>query len=116
MEAIAGERFISVLGELEVVNALGLRVFRNEITMAQAQSSLSDFEKDLHDGVFQLRGMPDPVFDRARELSRRTTSKLGTRTADLLHVATALELGVEYLFSFDKRQRGLAKVVRLSLN
>jgi predicted nucleic acid-binding protein len=116
MEAFAGERFISILGELEVVNALGLRVFRNEITMAQAQSSLRDFEKDLHDGVFQLRGLPDPVFDRARELSRRTTSKLGTRTADLLHVATALELGVEYLFSFDKRQRGLAKVVRLRLN
>ena len=114
--AFAGERFISVLSELEVVNALGLRVFRNEITMVQAQSSLSDFEKDLHDGVFQLRGLPDPVFDRARELSRRTTAKLGTRTADLLHVAAALELGVEYLFSFDKRQRSLAKVVRLRLN
>ena len=116
MGAFAGERFISILSELEVVNALGLRVFRNEITTAKAQSSLSDFEKDLRDGVFQLRGLPAPAFDRARELSRRTTAKLGTHTADLLHVATALELGVEYLFSFDKRRRGLAKVVRLRLN
>lgn len=114
--AFAGERFISILGELELVNALGLRVFRNEITMSQAQSSLSDFEKDLHNEVFQLRGLPDPVFERARELSRRMTAKLGTRTADLLHVAAALELGVECLFSFDKRQRGLAKIVRLRLN
>jgi len=116
MGAFGGERFISILGELEAFNALGLRVFRNEITTAQAQSSLNDFEKDLHDGVFQLRALPDPVFDRARELSRRTAAKLGTRTADLLHVAAALELGVECLFSFDKRQRALAKVVRLKLN
>ena len=116
MGAFAGERFISILSELEVVNALGLRVFRNEITTAKAQSSLSDFEKDLRDGVFQLRGLPAPAFDRARELSRRTTAKLGTRTADLLHVAAALELGVGCLFSFDKRRRGLAKVVRLRLN
>ena len=116
MRASAGERFITILGELEVVNALGLRVFRKEITRVQAQSSLSDFEKDLRDGVFQLRGLPDAVFDRARDLSRQTTPKLGTRTADLLHVAAALELSVEYLFSFDERQRKLARAVRLKLN
>jgi len=116
MRASAGERFITTLGELELVNALGLRVFRKEITMVQAQSSSRDFEKDLHDGVFQIRGLPDPVFDRARELSRQTSAKLGTRTADLLHVASALELGVEYLFSFDKWQRKLAQAVRLKLN
>ena len=116
MRSSAGERFITILGELEVVNALGLRLFRNEITTGQAQSSLSDFEKDLHDGVFQLRGLPDHTFERARELSRQTTAKLGTRTADLVHVAAALELGAEYLFSFDKRQRKLAQAVRLKLN
>ena len=116
IRASARERFITILGELEVVNAVGLRVFRKEITAVQAQSSLSDFEKDLHDGVFQLRGLSDLVFDRARELSRQTTAKLGTRTADLLHVAAALELGVEYLFSFDKRQRKLAQSIGLKLN
>jgi len=116
LRASAGERFISILGELEVINALGLRVFRKEITTVQAHSSLSDFEKDLQQGLFQLRGLPDLVFDRARELSRQTTAKLGTRTADLLHVAAALELGVEYLFSFDQRQRKLAQALRLKLN
>jgi predicted nucleic acid-binding protein len=116
MRASAGERFISILGELEVINALGLRVLRKEITTVQAHSSLSDFAKDLEQGLFQLRGLPDLVFDRARELSRQTTAKLGTRTADLLHVAAALELGVEYLFSFDQRQRKLAQTLRLKLN
>jgi len=116
MRASGGERFISILGELEVINALGLRVFRKEITTVQAHSSLSDFEKDLQQGLFQLRGLPDLVFDRARELSRQTTAKLGTPTADLLHVAAALELGVEHLFSFDQRQRKLAQGLRLKLN
>jgi len=116
MRASAGERFISILGELEVINALGLRVFRKEITTVQARSSLSDFEKDLQQGLFQLRGLPDLVLNRAHELSRQTTPKLGTRTADLLHVAAALELGVEYLFSFDQRQRKLARALRLKLN
>lgn len=111
-----GERFVTILGELEVLNAFGLRLFRKEVTAAQAQSSLSDFEKDLRDGLFQLRGLPDPVFERARQLSRQTTAKLGTRTADILHVAAALELGVEYLFSFDEHQRKLAQTVRLKIN
>jgi predicted nucleic acid-binding protein len=49
-------------------------------------------------------------------LSRKTSAKLGTRTADLLHVASALDLEAQYLFSFDKRLRKLAQVVGLKLN
>ena len=40
----------------------------------------------------------------------------GTRTSDLLHVAAALELGVDCLYTFDKQQRKLAQAVRLKLN
>jgi hypothetical protein len=40
----------------------------------------------------------------------------GTRTADLLHVAAALELGVDWLYSFDLQQRKLAQTLRLKLN
>jgi predicted nucleic acid-binding protein len=116
MQASTGDRFVTALGELEVVNAMGLRVFRKEVSAVQAQSSLTDFEKDLRDGVFQLRGLPEPVFERARQLSRQTTAKLGTRTADLLHVAAALELGVDCLYSFDQQQRKLAQTLRLKLN
>jgi len=116
MQASTGDRFVTTFGELEVVNALGLRVFRKEVSAAQAQSSLIDFEKDLRDGILQLRGLPEPVFERARQLSRQTTAKLGTRTADLVHVAAALELGVDCLYSFDQQQRKLAQTVRLKLN
>jgi predicted nucleic acid-binding protein len=116
MQASRGECFVTTLGELEVVNAFGLRVLRKEVSTAQAQESVSDFEKDLRDGVLQLRRLEDPFFERARELSRQTTAKLGTRTADLLHVAAALELGADFLYSFDQPQRKLAQTVRIKLN
>ena len=116
MQASTGECVVSTLGELEVVNAFGLRVFRKEVSAVQAQLSVIDFEKDLRDGILQLRGLSDSIFERARQLSRETTAKLGTRTADLLHVAAALELGADFLYSFDLQQRKLAHAVRLKLN
>ncbi len=116
MQASSGDRFLTTFGELEIVNAMGLRIFRKEVSPSQAQSSLLEFEKDLRDGVFQLRGLPDSVLERARQLSRQTTAKLGTRTADLLHVAAALELAVDRLYTFDLHQRKLAQTLRLRLN
>jgi predicted nucleic acid-binding protein len=116
MQASVGERYVTVFGELEVVNALHLRVFRKELSGPQVQSSLSDFEKDMRDGIFLLRPLPEQVFERAGQLSRQTTARLGTRTADLLHVAAALELAVDYLYSFDQQQRKLARAVGLKVN
>ena len=116
MQGSRGSRFVSTLGELEVVNALGLRVFRKQVSPTHAESSLGDFEQDLQNGIFQLRPLSDLVFERARQLSRQTTARFGTRTADILHVAAALELGAEFLYSFDKQQRKLAKAVQLKVN
>jgi predicted nucleic acid-binding protein len=111
-----GEHLVSTLGELEAVNALELRVFRKEISRAQARSSWQAFASDLQDGVFQLKALPEQVFERAQLLSRRSTARLGTRTADVLHIAAALELGADRLYSFDQQQRKLAQAVRLKLN
>jgi predicted nucleic acid-binding protein len=116
MHASKGECFITTLGEIEVVNAFGLRVFRKEASTEQARSSIAVFENDLRDGIFQLRGLSDSVFERARQLSRQATAKLGTRAADLLHVAAALELAVGYFYGFDQRQRKLAHSLHLKLN
>jgi predicted nucleic acid-binding protein len=116
MRVSTGERYVTVLGELEVVNALQLRVFRKELSASQVQSSLHDFERDMRDGVFLLRPLAEQVFERAHQLARQTTARLGTRTADLLHVASALELHADYLYSFDQQQRKLAKAVKMKLN
>jgi predicted nucleic acid-binding protein len=116
MRESVGEHIVSTWTELEAVNALELRVFRKEISKTQAQASWQAFTGDLRDGVFQLRSLPDHVFEHAQLLSRQTTAQLGIRTADLLHLAAALEFGADVLFSFDQYQRKLAKAVRLKLN
>ena len=107
---------VTTLGELEVVNALGLRVFQREMSASQAQGPLENFQADLRKGALQLRTLPELVFERALRLSAQTTARLGTGTGDLLHVAAALEMGAESLYSFDNRQRRLARAAGLKLN
>lgn len=45
---------------------------------------------------------------KARELSNRYTSTLGTRSLDLLQLAAALPLKAKTFFDFDDRQRQAA--------
>ncbi len=114
----ASERgcFITALGELEVMNAFQLRVFRKEISEAQACAAMIDFENDLQQGIIRVQGLSDSLFARARRLSQETTAKSGTRAVDLLHVAAALEFGADYLYTFDQRQRKLARSLHLKVN
>jgi predicted nucleic acid-binding protein len=116
MQKSKGEHLISSYGELEIINALQLRVFRKELSANQAQAALKNFDNDLGQAVFQPRALPELVFERARQLSLRRTAQLGTRTADLLHVVIALELNVDYLYTFDQQQRKLAQKLRLKVN
>lgn len=116
MQASRGDHLVSTLGELEAANALQLRVFRKEVSAAQAHSSAAAFEKDLRDGVFQLQPLTDQAFEKARQLSRQNTARLGTQTADLLHVAAALDPRADYLYTFDQQQRKLAQTVGMKVN
>ncbi len=67
-------------------------------------------------GLFQLVRMEELVFERARQIARQTTARLGTRTADLLHVACTLAAKADNLYSFDQQQRRLAEAMKLRLN
>ena len=107
---------ITRLSELETLNAFALRLFRKEISRFEAEAASRDLEDDLESGVFSLRSMPESAFDRARELSWQLTPKIGIRTADLLHVAAALELKASCFFSLDLRQRTAAEAAGLKLN
>lgn len=113
----SGEGWIlSTLTELETVNALELRVFRKEISRLDVKASSRNFEEDLRQAIFRLIPLPETAFERARKISRQTTAKVGTRTADLLHVAAALELGAEGFFSFDQKQGKAAQAEGLTVN
>jgi predicted nucleic acid-binding protein len=107
---------MSSLTELETTNALGLRVFRKEISKLEAAQSLRAFDEDLLHGRFLRNTLPESAFEQARELSLQTAAQLGVRTPYLLHVAAAIELGANELFSFDLQQRKLCSHVGLTLN
>jgi predicted nucleic acid-binding protein len=107
---------VTPFGESEFVNSVELRVFRKEITSAQAERSLRDFQKDLDAGSF-LAGRPVPAdtYERALLLSRRHTRQMGTGGVDVIHVAIALEVNAETFFTFDKDQAKLAKRAGLAV-
>lgn len=107
---------LTQLCEVEFINALCRREFQKQITHAQAQDSINDLELNLRNGVYRLLPFPESVFSRARTISRSITPILGVRAADVLHVAAAIELGANALYTFDQRQHRTAKEVGLKVN
>ena len=97
---------------MELANAIELRVFRREITAAQAKLALADLTGDLTRGVFHSVPTPPSVYEEALRLARRHTAALGARTLDILHVAEALKLGAAIVYTFDRRQAQLARAAR----
>lgn len=99
------------LHELELNNAIELAVFRREITAAQASAARAGFEQDLLH--WALSPLPPGVLLNAVTLARRYTARYGTRSIDILHVATARALGAEAFLTFDRRQLRLARAAGL---
>ena len=110
----AGPFLLAPFGEAELTNAIQLRVFRREITAAQAQAALERLAAHIADGVFHATPVPVAMYDVARQLSRRHTAALGTRTLDILHVAAALVLHADSFYTFDRAQARLARAAGLA--
>ena len=102
------------LHRLELLTAWELKAFRREIARQIIDRAWSHVEDDLAAGIWEL-----PVYDltdtfsRAESLSRKHSASLGTRSLDVLHVATALVLSATTFVTADPRQAKLAKVVGL---
>jgi predicted nucleic acid-binding protein len=107
---------ITPLCELEAINAFAQRVFRKEMSAVNMANAVRDLQADIRSGVLDLRPLPEAAFVRAKTLAQTLTPKIGVRSADLLHVAAALELGAARLFGFDLRQREAAKAAGLKVN
>ena len=104
------------LHQIELRNALRLRVFRREITMVQREASLNMMLADLAAGVLAVAApaLAD-VMTEAERLSAVHSEKLGTRSLDILHVASAVVLGSTSFLTFDRRQAALARVSGLKV-
>jgi hypothetical protein len=104
------------LHQLELRNALRLRVFRGEITPLQRDASLNVMLADLSGGVLAVAAPPlAEVMIEAERLSALHSETLGTRSLDVLHVASALVLGAGELLTFDNRQGALARAAGLKV-
>lgn len=106
---------LTPLGETEFTNTVQLRVFRKEWTRREARSVHELFLQHQAAGVFRAEPLVLEVWEKALALSRRHSAKLGARTLDLLHVAAAMVLKPDVFYTFDERQRKLAKAERLRI-
>jgi hypothetical protein len=107
---------MSSLAEFETVNAFSLRVFRNEMLPINRDNAVRDLDDDAAYGVLTLVPVPDSAFARAKALALTLTPSIGVRALDLLHVAAALELGVNALYTFDQKQHRTAQAAGLAVN
>jgi predicted nucleic acid-binding protein len=105
---------LTSFGEVELTNAIELRLFRREITAAEERAALADVASHLASGVFSALPTPAVMYDMARQLSRKHTAALGTRTLDILHVASALVLEAKSFYTFDRKQAQLARAAGLA--
>jgi predicted nucleic acid-binding protein len=98
------------LHELEFTNSLQLKVFRGEGTETALDATLAAIRSDVEAGVFFRAQIAwAPVFEGALRMSAAYSRHLGTRSLDLLHVATACLLNPKEFITSDQRQAELAE-------
>lgn len=111
---LGGSLPLTLHGRAELVNSIGLAVFRRDLSPEAGRGALADLESDLAAGHLHLADLLwRKAIERAADLSREHTPTLGTRTLDVLHVASALVLDCRRFVTYDDRQAALAKVVKL---
>lgn len=116
MVGLSGTLGVSSLLLLEFRQSvrLQMRLHLNDrtkgFTQAEGHQMLNDLQIDLNAGL--LTTIPvdwSAVHQRAEALSNAHTLTAGHRLADILHVATALHLGVSEFLTFDGNQKKLAE-------
>jgi predicted nucleic acid-binding protein len=101
-------------GRTEIVNSFQLDLHRGFLTEEDVRAAMSDLGTDIEDGRLVL---VDSLFrrtlDLACQLSERHSSRVGTRTLDVIHVASALTMKATHFVTYDDRQASLAKAIGL---
>ena len=104
------------LNRFELINAIQLALFRKTVLIGQAEAALAALEEDLAGGLLVIVPCDwGAVHAKALRIGMQYTAIRGCRGFDVLHVATALELGAAEFLTFDARQGALANAVGLRL-
>lgn len=100
---------VTPLQRFELRNALRLSVFRGEISDKECRQVLDLIEADIKIGVLIETPVSwSEVYAEAETLSAVHTANMGTRSLDVLHVASAVAVGATSFYTFDIRQHNLA--------
>lgn len=113
MQRLSLPVLITTLGEMELINALQLRLFRKEVRPVEARAANAAFQADLREGLFARRALSEDMFGYATQLASGWTARLGARSLDIIHIAPAIALRADAFHTFDDRQKKLAKAARL---
>jgi len=95
------------------MHSIAQQVRLRKVSPAQAQEVLANFQRDRESRVWVEVNLPERSFDRCIQLVQQYSVRVPMSTLDSLHVACALELGAERFWTFDERQRKLARAVGL---
>jgi predicted nucleic acid-binding protein len=105
--------WLTPLHSAEWSHAIERQVFQRHLSRRDAQSIYEEFETDRNLGVWLEVALPESAFAVCADLGRQYAARLGNRTLDTLHVASALELEATSFWTFDERQSRLARAVGL---
>lgn len=107
---------LSPFHRVEMTAACRLKVFRGELDHIVATQALNDFQTEVEAGLFAPVELGfAAVCKRAELLANVYSDRLGMRTLDVMHVASALELKYREFITADARQGELAKACRLKV-
>jgi len=95
--------------ELEFINAIHLKCFRNEVDHRIIHPIMARFEEHEKIGVYYRPPLDwSAVFIQAIDLSKHHSTNLGSRALDILHIASALSMRIDRFLTLDDRQSNLA--------
>ena len=104
----------TIFHELEFTNAIRLKQFRNEMSNREAGIVFQRFNKHEKESIFYRPQINwSDAFTRSLELSKNHTKTKGSRSLDIIHVASALSMGADRFFTFDEKQSQLASAAGL---
>ena len=95
--------------EMELCNALNLKVFRGELEMSESAVQYSLFRQRQAKGFYFVPELRRAQLMADFRLLSELTPRLGCRTMDILHVACAMQLKPDVFLTFDRRQREWAQ-------
>ena len=102
--------------ELELINAIHLKQFRTEITPDETRLILSRFEEHEISGIYYRPQLDwSAIFIHAIDLSKKHSASIGSRSLDILHVASALSISADRYLTLDDRQTRLAALAGLKM-